>query len=186
MAKITIQNAKRIQNLFRGLPDTMKQVGQDLIVREFKEAVVESKAIATQSYYTGELANGISLDLVDGKYQYRSKAEYAAFAEFGTAKNYVPKAGYEKWASQFKNLRITHKLEGTAKDRIYDWAKTKGIPKEFWWPIFRKIVIQGQGMKPITSPIHGGYFIPPYIKAKARIEKGLKALLSQAVKRTRK
>jgi hypothetical protein len=185
MAKITIQNAKRIQNLFRGLPDSMKEVGQDLIVREFKVAVAEAKGLANDAKYTGSLVNGISLDLVEGKYHYVSKSPHAAFAEFGTLANYTPKPGYEKWASQFKGLKI-HSGDESPWKRISFWAWNRGIEKKHWFPIFRKIVLNRQGMKPIVAPFHRGYFIPPYISAKARIEKGLKALLSQAVKRTRK
>ncbi len=186
-AKITIQNAKRIQNLFRSLPDAMKGVANDLIVREFEVAVKEAKSIANTAKYTGELSDGIRLELVEGKYQYKSTAKHAAFAEFGTRGSYRPVSGFERWAMQYKGIRINQ--SGTAWERIKAWAEYRGIEEKFHSAIYRKIVLQkgkDGGMKAIPHPNHGGYFLPPYIRAKGRIVRKLKQLLAQANKKTRK
>jgi len=185
--KITLGNIKRIQNLLRNLPDSMKESANQIIVEEFQTAVKESKSIAQAARYTGALENGIELRSIEGKYQYISSAPHAVFAEFGTKGSYRPVPGFERWASQYRNLKIN--AGGSAKDRIYEWAAFKGIEKNRWWRIYQRIVIRkdaGSGMRPIVHPTGGGYFLPPYFRAKGRIEKRLKEMFAKGYKKTRK
>jgi hypothetical protein len=58
-ASIDIKNAKRIQKLFRQLPDSMKSEALALIRDEFKDAASEAKSIASSHDFTGRLSSGI-------------------------------------------------------------------------------------------------------------------------------
>lgn len=168
--KINIKNARQISGYLRGISTEMRKNANQVIKEEFETAVRDAKAIANQAKYTGELEEGIKLIEIGEKFQYKSEAKHAAFAEFGTLVNYKGRAGFEPWAAKHKGLQIN---QGgvEVKKRIYDWAAAKGIEKQYWWPIYRKIVLAKQGMKGIVRPLHDGYFLAPYIDAKARIIK---------------
>jgi hypothetical protein len=180
-AKIQVKNATEIQKVFAKLPDTLKIVALDLIKTEFDIAVSEAKSIANSQQYQGQLSEGIELTLEEGKYVYKSKAPHSAFAEFGTLINYTSRRGFDSYAKQFKKLKIHG--EGKPWDRIKEWAQYKKIPKEFWWPIYRKIVIDRQGTRPIANG--SGFFIGPYYKARNRVIKGLKKIFPPAFKRSK-
>lgn len=178
MAQIKIQNAKKVQELFRALPNSMKEVGLDLIRREFEVAVKDAQVIANSHYYNGDLAAGIKLDLIEGKYHYRSTAPHSAFAEFGTKEMYQRRPGFEKWAQQFRKKQIN--TSGTPKERIYEWASRRQIPKKFWFAVYKKIMDRGMNAIGVNN---NGFFIAPYNDAKLRIVKKLKTLLADALKK---
>lgn len=175
---IQIKNAKQIQNLFRQLPDSLKQVGLDLIKEEFTVAAKEAQSLASAHDYTGELSSGIRLEEVEGKYVYKSEAPHSAFAEFGTRSRYQRRAGFENWAKQWKGRKIHS--GGTMWDRIKAWAAFRNIPEEYWGAIYT--TIKRKGTNPI-GPAQGGFFLPPYNSAKGRIVKQLKQLLPKARRR---
>lgn len=87
-----------------------------------------------------------------------SNAEYSAFLEWGTRTKVNVPTELQAYASQFRGK----KLGGNAKEFIYAWCKRKGIPEQFWYVIYRSIMIKGINPHPyffIQSPVVEKQFI---------------------------
>lgn len=80
-----------------------------------------------------------------------SAANQSAYMEFGTKKLVSIPAGFESLAASFRGVNIGSGGV-SAKDQIYTWAKQKGIKKQFWYPIYRKIMTLGITPHPYMIP----------------------------------
>lgn len=90
----------------------------------------------------------------EGTYEVISGAEYSAYVEWGTRTKVRVPADLQAYASQFKGGE--GEGTGTAKSFIFAWCKRKGIAPQYWYPIYRSIMINGINPHPfffIQKPI---------------------------------
>lgn len=156
---------------FKKLPIEIKKEITDAAIAEFTQAANDAKGIVGTHNYTGDLAQKISVTEKDGKVFYQSLSDHAAFAEFGIRGSVRPTSKFQNIARKF--IGINRNSSGlTAKSSIYRWAQFRGIDKQFWYPIYRKIMgqpIKGSmtGFLPINNGI--GYFFVPFEQARKRL-----------------
>jgi HK97 gp10 family phage protein len=69
-----------------------------------------------------------------------SNSIYSGYQEFGTKSKVSVPPGLQEVAAQLKG---SAESSLNAKEAIYAWCKRHGIDKEFWWPIFVRIMVSG-------------------------------------------
>jgi hypothetical protein len=81
-------------------------------------------------------------------YELISGAEYSAFVEFGTKHQVrIDHPELSQFAQQFKGAKLG-KGKLTFQQAIFEWAKRKGIEKEYWYPIYWSIIRHGIRARP--------------------------------------
>lgn len=182
--KIEIKNQNLVLNYIKRFPKEVRTEIYKVVEEELNAAATSAKAIANASRFSGDLADKIEVVRTKEVIEYRSLSAHAAFAEFGTRGEVRPTQRYQKIAAKFKGLN--NKPDGkSAKQSIYEWAAYRGISKQFWYPIFRKII-----GKPInasttgTRPINNGqgYFFLNLDIAIKNILKRSEEVIKKAIK----
>jgi hypothetical protein len=176
--KIYSSKAKGITKLLNQLPERMEEAARRMIGEEFEKAGAEARSIAASFAYTGHLAGGIQSQPSGKNWTYASTAPYAAALEFGTKSFVQVPAGYERMASKYKGA-VSAAGGGTARDRIYAWARDKGFSTRGRFYLFMRIKNRGMPKRGSTRVVP--HFLPPYIRAKSRITRKLKSLLKKAL-----
>jgi hypothetical protein len=135
---IKVEGLEALKKKFGSLPKNVTDsLGAEL--RTVAEAY-QNKAHESSPANHGLLRNLITVTQVSElNFEVVSGAPYSAFMEFGTRTKVSVPAELSAYASQFRNAKST----GDAKKEIFDWCKSKGIPKEAWYPIFIKIMTVG-------------------------------------------
>jgi hypothetical protein len=182
--KIEIKNQDLVLKYIKRFPKTVRSEIYNVVEAELNDAAIAAKTIANASRYTGDLAEKISVVRDKDVIKYQSLSEHAAFAEFGIRSLAKPTRRYQNIAAQFKGLNI--KSSGkTAKESIYEWAAFRGISKQFWYPIYRKLIghpIKGSdtGYSPIDNG--QGYFFRNLDIAIKNILKRSEEVIKRAIK----
>ena len=138
---------------FRDYADKLKQGSEMLHVLADAEASASSQIIARDARQRapvndGALRASIQPSGSDGSYAVNASANYAAYVEFGTRARVSVPADLQDYAHQFMG-----KGEGgNAKEMIYRWCKSKGIPQEAWYHIFLAIMFKGIKPQPFLFP----------------------------------
>lgn len=182
--KIEIKNQTLVLNYIKRFPKRVRAEIYNVVEEELNQASVAAKATASASRYTGDLADKISVVREKDVVKYQSLSEHAAFAEFGIRSQVKPTRRYANIALKFKGVK-TNSSGKTAKESIYAWAEFKGISKEFWYPIYMKII--GKPMKGSQTgfpPIDNGrgYFFVNLDIAIKNILRKSKDIIQKAVK----
>jgi hypothetical protein len=167
---IQVEGLKEIKQKIGKLPENVENEFDaffGVVASEF----VEGAAMAANAHInTGRLAGDITqAHIAVMHWEMVSPEEYAAFVEFGTKSKVRIPAGLEAYAAQFKG---STGRKG-AKEMIFKWCKSKGIPKEAWYPIFIKIMTYGSEAHP--------YFFPQLPIAQAKINQQGGDILKQAM-----
>lgn len=171
-----------IKNL-KGLPSKIRGGILDAAYDEFTIAANNAKTIALPYSYTGDLVQKISTVREGDKIIYQSLSDHAAYAEFGIRGSVRPTREFGNIARSFQGKGIPSSL--TPKEAIYKWAAFRNIDKQFWYPIFQKIMgnpLKGgrTGFEPIANG--EGYFFRPYIVAKTQLLKKANEIVKKFVK----
>lgn len=99
-----------------------------------------------------------------------SGAEYSAFAEFGTKSRVSIPSELQEFARQFKGMKLPTASKMSFRQAIYEWARRKGIAKEYWWFIYQSIKKFGRYAKP--------FFFPAYFAEIVLLRKRLTEILN--------
>lgn len=133
--------------------DKLRQGGETLRIVADAEASASAQMIARGARQRapvneGALRASIQPGGSDGIYTVSASANYAAYIEFGTRARVSVPADLQDYANQFMG-----KGEGgNAKEMIYRWCKSKGIPQEAWYHIFLAIMFKGIKPQPFLFP----------------------------------
>ena len=136
--------SKNVQNAATSLP-----ILADL---EASATAIDIERLAKQAapVNLGNLRATINHEKISaGVYAIRVSADYAAYIEFGTKSRVQIPSGLEQYAAQFKGPGTG---KGKAKDMIYAWCKSKGIPEEAWLWIYISIMVKGIKAQPFLFP----------------------------------
>ena len=132
----------------KGLKELQKKLGKvaDEIIYE-ADLLFEVAANQYANLAIGDapVDQGLLRQLISSKkikvlrYQVVSGAEWSAWIEWGTRSRVQVPADLQAYAAQFKGGQSG----GDPKQKIFDWCKRVGIPKEAWYPVFIKIMTVG-------------------------------------------
>lgn len=182
--QIVIKNQSLVLKYIKRFSVQVRAELYKVVEEELNNAAVAAKATASSAKFTGDLAEKISVVRDKDVIKYQSLSEHAAFAEFGIRSQVRPTRKYQNIALNFKGAK-TNTSGRTAKQNIYAWAQFKGIAKEFWYPIYRKIIghpIEGTqtGFPPIDNG--RGYFFVNLDLAIKNILRKSKRVIKKAAK----
>lgn len=164
MGEVTIEGLPELLADLQAFSDRTLQLIDFELLRAVQNMVRAAKRAAPKNY--GELAKQITYKKNGPlNYEYISGQGYSSYVEFGTKKKVRVPSGLENFAIQFKGSGFARTNLGF-KQAIFEWAKSKGIDKKHWYPIYRAIAIGGIRPQPFFFPI----FISEGVQAKARIE----------------
>jgi hypothetical protein len=165
----------------QGLAELKKKFGR--IPSDVAAEVDAEMHAASQEYVTlavrdapkdrGILIQGISADAKGiMRHEVVSSSPISAYLEFGTRTRVQVPADLAAYAQQFMGPGASG---GDAKKAIYEWCRRNGIPKEAWYPIYKKIMTVGINPHP--------YFFKQRGPVMAELKKNLKPALERALKK---
>lgn len=163
---VTLTGFKEFEAKLKKMPDIMRSE----VSGEVRSAAEEWALLAKQAapkdigFLAGHIdaKHGGEKDMFS---EVTSNADYSAYMEWGTKSKVSVPADLTAYALQFKGGGG----KGITKELVYAWAKRKGIPEQYWWPIFFSII--KKGVKP-----HPFFFIQ-----KPKIEKIILASVKKIV-----
>lgn len=158
---------KEFQSKLKALPNNIMVKADSYVIDAAQKWAQRAAKDAPKDQ--GTINTTISWDKISvGVSEVSSPAQHSAFVEWGTrSRKRVPSE-----LQSYANSLTYQKGNGSAKDFIFAWAKRVGIPKEGWYPVYRKIMTVG------INP-HPFFFIQ-----KDAIKNELFAKLKQLVEKT--
>lgn len=164
MGQVTIEGLPELLADLTRFSDRIIQLIDFELLRGVQNMVSAAKRAAPKNF--GKLAAGITYKKTGPlSYEYISGQGYTSYVEFGTKKKVQVPAGLESFAIQFKGSGFT-RTNLSFRQAIFEWARSKGIEKKYWYVIYRSIAIGGIRAQPFFFPI----FITEGILMKSRIE----------------
>lgn len=134
------------------------EIKNELVATIYDIQAQAKQLINSQSSNTGNLANSIEVDTSkDSQVSIYSKAEYAAYIEFGTrkyAQQYVATlpSDWQRFASEFKGKKSNSNFYQFVMNLI-EWSKKIGgiEPENAYW-LAKKILREGIQARPFLYP----------------------------------
>jgi HK97 gp10 family phage protein len=157
-----------IKKLSKVSDNAVEEVGR---VAKINAQEIEANAKRDAPKDKGKLGQSIiTTEVEETLYSVGTREPYAPFVEFGTrSKVDVPK-GFEDVAMAFKGKKIN----SGGYEEFKKWALRKGIPEQYVFATWLKVLRVGQNPQP--------YLIPNFLKQKPQFIKDLKTLLKRLVK----
>ena len=149
---VTLTGFKEFEAKLKKMPDILKSE----VSGEVKSAAEEWAKLAKETlalpYPSGAWDSGFLAGGIDAKHggdkdmtsEVTSAMSYSAYMEWGTKSRAKVPADLTSYASKFRGP--TGISDTDPKELIYAWAKRKGIPEQYWWPIYWSI--KKKGVKP--------------------------------------
>lgn len=158
---ITIKS-KGLEKLIKDLDEkkskSKQNVKNELVATIYDIQRDAKNLVNSQSSNTGYLANSIEVNTNNGEnVSIYSKAEYAAYVEFGTrkfAQQYVSTLpeDWQKFAAQFKGQKSSGDFYQFVLNLIEWGKKIGGVDAQTAYNIARKIMVEGVQAKPYLYP----------------------------------
>lgn len=153
---ITLSGFKEFEQKCKNLPAILLEEldGEVEDAARVWASLAKRDAPKDQGVLVGQIS---STSVVNHTAESVSSSDHSAYLEWGTrTKVHVP-AELQAYASQFRGAK-----GGNAKEFIFAWCKRKGIPEQFWYVVYRSIMIKGINPHPyffIQFPIVEKQFI---------------------------